>query len=229
MNSTWVNPKSPRLGPTPGRFLLLASDSFFATMSKSKSELTKPIRSTEPKRLMDDATVSVIFKLRLLIARAAQPDALQWWDDRSFVPEGMYVVERLFPRRPDLAAAQIALASARGRHIAALQTEKYALHLFDLGDEIEWELEQTRIRSEWLPSDIPHSMDEFTLMLGRLVPDGAGEQSGMRGANDTLEIELLPDRDKALPLVLAQASALALAYTTAEFGRPVFPFLRRAH
>ena len=71
-----------------------------------------------------------ILGLRLLIARAANRDSLAWWDDESLTPPGGFLLERVFPTAPALAARSLALAAAVARHEAACTGE--VLHLYHL-------------------------------------------------------------------------------------------------
>ena len=71
-----------------------------------------------------------ILGLRLLIARAANRDSLAWWDDESLTPPGGFLLERVFPTAPALAARSLALAAAVARHQAACTGE--VLHLYHL-------------------------------------------------------------------------------------------------
>lgn len=182
-------------------------------------------KTLSPRFEIDSATAHTILRLRVLIARAAQPDSLQWWQDQSLTQDGMYVVERLFARNPKWAAAHLAIASSRARHWAAIPREPNVTHLFDLGNPIEFALADFRIETEWIPNP-PASMDDFIMAIGEIVPDGAGYESGAPDTNGALEIHLLPEREHLLPILLARVSALALAYSGAERGQPIFPFLR---
>jgi hypothetical protein len=76
--------------------------------------------------------VRIILSLRLLIARAANADSLAWWDDESLTPHAGFLLERLFPRAPSLAARSLALRAALARHQAACAHHEGALHLYRL-------------------------------------------------------------------------------------------------
>ena len=65
---------------------------------------------------MTSTEAETIFRLRLLVARAAQSDSLRWWDDRSLTTEGDFVTGRLFAGRPRVAGVKISLATARVRN-----------------------------------------------------------------------------------------------------------------
>lgn len=183
---------------------------------------------SHPGRPMD-ADVKVVWRLRLIIARAAQSDSLGWWDDRSLTAEGEFLATRLFARRPRLAAAKIALAAARARHAAAIPKGS-GVHLFDLGGELEYELAGMALDEAWIPVDPIVSSDALLDALAGAIPDGVGYTIAHSGRPETLtgpiEIRPSPDVDPSVDPMVAKASALALAYGGAGLGRPVFPFLK---
>ena len=176
------------------------------------------------------AEAELIMRLRLIVVRAAQPDSLRWWDDRSLTVEGGYLTERLFSRRPRLAAAQIAMATARSRHWAAIPKTPEVVHLFDFGDDLEYELEAVALDEAWIPAEPFASLDTFFLEIGRTVPDGTGYSTSYSGRaaeyNGALEIQISIDTDPTLKPPVAQASALALAYGVGGPDRPVFSYLK---
>jgi hypothetical protein len=171
----------------------------------------------------------LIIRLRLLVARSAQSDGLSWWDDRSLTAEGLYLAERLFSRRPHLAAAKIALRTAAARHAASMPADG-AVHLYDLGEQAEHALSGVSLDEAWTPAAAPGSPEAFLDAVGALVPDGVGyltEYAGQRQLlAGPLEIRLSPEADPKLEPTVARACALALAYTEAGQGRPVYPFMK---
>jgi hypothetical protein len=180
---------------------------------------------------LTSAEAELILRLRLIVARAAQPDSLRWWNDRSLTAEGGYLAERLFARRPRLAAAKIALGAARRRHAAAVPNSSKTVHLFDLGDEAEYELSAVPLDEAWIPAT-PFTSGAMVLdAVAAIIPEGTGytrQFSGLHGTlTGPLEVQLTPDSDPTMKLVVAQASALALAHGEAGPDRPVFPYLKR--
>lgn len=169
----------------------------------------------------------MILRLRLIIARAAGDDSLHWWNDRSFTPEGMYMVERLFSTRPRLAAAKIAIETSRARHWDAIAKTPSVVHLFDLGNQIEHVLSKVELDEAWIPKEQIATIDELTTAIGVLVPDGVGNQSGMPSDTGALEVQLGFNIDYSLNPTILEAGALALAYLTATPSKPVFPYLHR--
>ena len=86
-----------------------------------------------------DTTVAIsredaqsILSLRLLVARAANKDSLSWWDDESLTSYGGFLLERIFPFAPELAARSLALRAATARHRAVGSSQEAALHLYRL-------------------------------------------------------------------------------------------------
>lgn len=177
------------------------------------------------------AEAELISRLRLIVARAAQPDSLRWWDDRSLTAEGGYLAERLFARRPRLAAAKIALGAARRRHAATVPNSPGMVHLFDLGDEAEYEVSAVALDEGWIPATAFTSGEIFLAAVAAIIPDGTGytcQFPGLRGTlSGPLEVQLSPDSDPTIKHTVAQASALALAYGEAGLDRPVFPYFKR--
>ncbi len=189
-----------------------------------------PLPSRDKLRTLTLAEAELIVRLRLLVVRAAQPDSLRWWDDRSLTVEGGYLTERLFSRRPRLAAAQIAMATARARHWAAIPKTPKAVHLFDFGDDLEYELEAVALDEAWIPAEPFATQDALLLAVGRVIPDGTGYSTSYSGQGDehtgALEIQISVDADPTLKPPVAQAAALALAYGVGGPDRPVFPYLK---
>ena len=73
-----------------------------------------------------------ILGLRLLLARAANQDSLARWDDESLTTHVGFLLERIFPMAPALAARSLALRAALARHQAACGARDKALHLYRL-------------------------------------------------------------------------------------------------
>jgi len=77
-----------------------------------------------------------ILQLRLLVARAANRDSLGWWDDESLTPPAGFLLERIFPTAPPLAARSLALAAALARHQVACPDGGRALYLYGCVSQI---------------------------------------------------------------------------------------------
>ena len=84
------------------------------------------------------------------------------------------MTERLFPIRPRLAGAKIAMATARVRHWATIPKEKGVLHLFDFGEELEAALATAPLDEAWVSVEPFATAGAFGNALRRAVPDGIG-------------------------------------------------------
>jgi hypothetical protein len=164
-----------------------------------------------------------ILGLRLLVARAANRDSLAWWDDESFTTHAGFLLERIFPMAPPLAARSLALAAALARHQAAC-TER-DLHLYRLDPDNQDKL--TLRFAPLLPIPVPEepittleTLRQHLLNLtGETVPYIIVRETGAHG----LQIEPLPCPPGVSPLA-HRARTLAWAYLEGAPGEPVFPF-----
>ena len=87
-------------------------------------------RHTSTSNLTPQETHTIL-GLRLLIARAANKDSLKWWDDESFTTHAGFLLDRIFPMAPPLAARSLSLAAAIARHRAACTEETLYLYRLD--------------------------------------------------------------------------------------------------
>lgn len=182
--------------------------------------------STRPK-LLAPTEAETILRLRLLVARAAQPDSLNWWNDRSLTPEGGYVAERLFWVRPQLTAAKIAMASGQARLWDAVQRTPDIVHLFDLGELIEHELRLFPLDEAMIPATPLLSIAQLRTDIGKLIGDQVGYQVLRRDESPAIEIRAVTEQ-VVRPLV-SWACVCALAFCEGDTGQPVFPYLRRTN
>jgi len=164
-----------------------------------------------------------ILGLRLLVARAANKDSLAWWDDESLTQHAGFLLERIFPTAPPLAARSLALAAALARHQAA-STEK-ALHLYRLDPDNQ---DKLALRfAPLLPIPVPEvpittleALRQHLLDLtGAPAPCAVVRQTETHG----LQIEPPPCLAGVSPLA-HRARTLAWAYLESAPGEPVFPF-----
>lgn len=172
----------------------------------------------------DDALL--IVALRLLVARAAAPDSLRWWDDHSLTEPAAFVLERVFPHSPPLAARRLALLAAEARHADATATFPDALHLFRLDWRGADRLALRGLSPLAAPLDLRPvpTLDEFRRRLGELAGPPPPTTPGRDGLNGGLAITIPP----APPHVndwRHRAVALAWAYTLGEPGQPVIPLI----
>lgn len=191
------------------------------------SPVTSPTPSTNYLReasslSIDDARV--ILALRLLIARAANSDSLAWWEDEALTLPGAFVLEKVFPVAPPLAARNLALHAALARHQAACPGSR-ALHLYRLDRDNQDGLALRRVSS--LSVDIAGSPITSIAALEDTVRALIGGPFRYRALRRTpsngLEIEIPPPPTGVSPL-LHRARSLAWAYLEGAPRAPVFPF-----
>jgi hypothetical protein len=178
--------------------------------------------------LLTQAEAETILRLRLIVARAAQTDCLHWWEDRSLTPEGDFMTTRLFFAQPRIAGAKTALGAARARHWDAIKRAPQVVHLFELGDAIEFELTPIPLEENWIPAAFPDK-EAFYAELTRLIPEGAAfnVETGTDLAPETLKIRSTPDNFQLKP-IMAEVGALALAYNGGRVNHPIFPYIQRS-
>lgn len=176
--------------------------------------------------MLDIAEKNKLLSLRLLIARAAQKDSLNWWEDDSLSPAGSYLLERLFPADPAEAGRKLALEAARTRYQAAFNGDDTALHLFrlDKTGDIEYGLQDVRLADIPIPSEPITTLDALQEKLFELIGSIPQFQVVGERANRCLEINIKNSTNKLSVLDLAQV--LAWASLEGQPGHPIFPFIR---
>lgn len=167
----------------------------------------------------------IILKLRLLMARAASKDSLAWWDDESLTPHAGFLLERLFPVAPPLAARSLALAAALARHQAACPVNGEALHLYRLDVD-----SQDKLALRFLPLlaiPVPEGPITTLKTLRQHLLELTGEPAPCTVVRETsghgLEIDV-PPCPAGVSSLVHRARTLAWAYLEGAPGEPVFPF-----
>ena len=167
----------------------------------------------------------ILLGLRLLIARAANADSLAWWDDESLTPHAGFLLERLFPRSPSLAARSLALRAASARYQAALAHHDGALHLYQLDADNRDGL-ALRFRSP-LSIPVPEApivtIDALRQHLLHLLGEAQPYAVLRRTEGHGLQIDI-PPRPPDLSPFVHRAKTLAWACLEGRPGEPVFPF-----
>lgn len=167
--------------------------------------------------------IRTILGLRLLIARAANKDSLAWWDDESLARHAGFLLERIFPMAPPLAARSLALAAASARHQAAC-TEG-ALHLYRLDPDNQDKLALRFV--PLLPIPVPEEPITTLETLRQHLLDLTGAPASYAIVRQTnahgLQIKGPPCPAGVSPLA-HRARTLAWAYLEGGPGEPVFPF-----
>jgi hypothetical protein len=169
---------------------------------------------------------ALVLALRLLIARAANKDSLDWWDDESLTSQGAFLLERIFPVAPSTAARSLALRATLLRHQAALAPEPQALHLFRLDAD-----NQDGLALRWAspaPLPVPEepigAMEALQSRLVELMGEPKPYKRLRQGRNQGLLIEI-PALPPGISAIRHRAETLAWAYLEGAHGQPVFPFL----
>jgi hypothetical protein len=166
-----------------------------------------------------------ILRLRLLLARAANKDSLAWWDDESLTPHAGFLLERIFPMAPALAARSLALSAALARHEAACAAQAGALHLYRLDADNQ---DKLALRFEpLLPIPVPDepipSTEALKQHLLGLLAEAAPYTIVRRTEAGGLQIKI-PLAPSGVSPLLHRARTLAWAYLEGAPNQPVFPF-----
>ena len=167
----------------------------------------------------------LILQLRLLVARAAGTDSLQWWEDQSFTGPGRFILDRLFPFAPPLAARSLALRAAWERHAAACPNRRDAVHLYrlDSDGQDKMALKDILLLDIPVPEEPIATMAALREQLHTLLGDLPAYRVSQRLNTGAFQVEPLPG-PAARPAMLHRAMTLATAYLEGEPGRPVFPY-----
>ena len=167
----------------------------------------------------------IILSLRLLVARAANNDSLAWWDDESLTPHAGFLLERVFPTAPTLAARNLALHAALARHQAACPANGRALHLYrlDTDNRDKLALRFASLQPIPVPDQPITTMDELSRRLLNLAGEQPAYTVVRRTDTNGLQIEVPPCPAGLCPMV-HRATTLAWAYLEGAPGHPVFPF-----
>ena len=176
--------------------------------------------------MLDLETKQTILCLRLLIARAAQKDSLNWWEDDSLTPAGSFLLERLFLADPGEAGRKLALEAARTRYQAAFNGDgAAALHLFrlDKTGEVEYGLQDVLLTNIQVPSEPITTIDTLRQKLLELTGQPLKYQIVGERTNRCLEIGLKNPTEKLS--ILDIAKTLAWASLEGNPGQPIFPYI----
>lgn len=168
-----------------------------------------------------------LLRLRTVIARAAQKDSLQWWEDESLTSQGAFLLERIFPGAPGQSGRNLALGAATMRHQAALQSLDNAIHLFRMSSANIDQLAMRALRGHFeegvtnFTSPIPDFDALRQHLLAITGKPSHYERMGALSDQNGLRIRLAkPPTD-----FVDRANALAWAYLEGDVGQPVFPHL----
>jgi hypothetical protein len=167
-----------------------------------------------------------ILRLRLLIARAANRDSLAWWDDEALTAPAGFLLERLFPVAPPLAARSLALRAALARHEGACTDIGGVLHLYRLDAD---NADGLALRDmSLLPVSYPEApittMEALREHLITLLGQPAQVKIVQRCNGGALLIAI-PPSPAGVWAPLHRARSFAWAYLEGAPGQPVFPFI----
>jgi hypothetical protein len=183
--------------------------------------------STETKEARaEQGDLHMILRLRLLIARAANRDSLAWWDDEALTAPAGFLLERLFPVAPPLAARSLALRAAFARHEGACTDIGGALHLYRLDADSADGLALRTV--PLLPVPYPEApiitTDALREHLIALLGQPVQVKSAQRRNGGALQITI-PPCPAGVWASLHRARSFAWAYLEGAPGQPVFPFV----
>ena len=172
-------------------------------------------------------SIRIILQLRLLVARAANKDSLAWWDDESLTSHAGFLLERLFPTAPTLAARSLALSAATLRHQAACANHDDTLHLYRLDLDGQDALAARSIHLLTIPlrREPIRSIEALREALSSLLGKPAPYHVLHRASDGRLQIEI-PPAPAGTSALLHRARTLAWAYLEGAPHEPVFPFCR---
>jgi len=178
-----------------------------------------------PIGIITPADAHTILSLRLLLARAANNDSLAWWDDESLTPHAGFLLERIFPTAPTLAARNLALHAALARHQAACPANSRALHLYrlDPDNRDKLALRFASLHPIPVPAQPITTMGELSQHLHDLTDARLTYTVVRRTDAGGLQIEI-PPGPAGLSRMVHRATTLAWAYLEGAPGHPVFPF-----
>ena len=165
-----------------------------------------------------------LMELRIIIARAGQNDCLRWWEDESLTPNGVYLLERIFPGAPAISGRNLALSASAARHHAALEHLGDVTHLFRISRINADQLAMRDLRYH-IFERVSHSIADLNalrqILLEIIGTEPKFEVIGTLSQNGGLQIRLSePTLD-----VGERANALAWAYLESKPGQPVFPYI----
>lgn len=176
--------------------------------------------------MINAETRTGIVTLRLLIARAAQKDSLQWWEDESLTQAGGFLVDRLFIMDAPEIARKLAIEAAATRYDMSFGDDKSKLHLFRLDQtgHVELDLQFTRFLNFDMPAEPIPTLDALREKLDALTPKRMPYTVASNGLDNQLEIRIKGYSRKTPVLDLAQT--LAWAALESPYGKPLFPYIQ---
>ncbi len=188
--------------------------------------MTQDVSTQTRESRADLGDLQTILRLRLLIARAANRDSLAWWDDEALTAPAGFLLERLFPIAPPLAARSLALRAAFARHQGACTDIRGTLHLYRLDADNADGLALRNV--PLLPVPYPEApittMDALREHLHDLLGQPTQIKIVQRRNGGALQIAI-PPCPAGVWAPLHRAKSFAWAYLEGSPGQPAFPFV----
>ncbi len=188
---------------------------------------------TLPDRKAD--VFDAILTLRLHVAAFGEQDALGWWDSYALGDVGEYALGRLFPRTARWAALELGSEAARRRQHQLLEGVPGALHLFDLGNQIEpmvearilsYKVGESHGKLSLAVQSTPRSAEDLAVALGYLVGDDAVAQAKSQTPQSASLLQLPPlSGVDVTSLALRRARTLTTAYVHSDRAKLVVPYI----
>jgi hypothetical protein len=188
--------------------------------------MTHDIEVVSRSKAIAPTDTHLILGLRLLIARAANRDSLAWWDDEALTAPAGFLLERLFPVAPPLAARSLALRAAFARHEGACTDIGGVLHLYRLDADNADGLALRNV--PLLPVPYPEApitrTDALREHLIALLGQPVQVKIVQRRNGGAMQIAI-PPCPAGVWASLHRAKSFAWAYLEGAPGQPVFPFV----
>ena len=188
--------------------------------------MTQDIEGFSRAKAPAPADAQLVLTLRLLIARAANRDSLAWWDDEALTAPAGFLLERLFPVAPPLAARSLALRAALARHEGACTDIGGVLHLYRLDADNADGLALRDV--PLLPVPYPEApiptMDALRKHLIALLGQPTQVKIIQRRNGGAFQIAI-PPCPTGVWAPLHRTKSFAWAYLEGALGQPVFPFI----
>jgi len=188
--------------------------------------MTQDVSTGTRESRADQGDLQTILRLRLLIARAANRDSLAWWDDEALTAPAGFLLERLFPVAPPLAARSLALRAAFARHEGACTDIGGALHLYrlDADNADGLALRTVPLLSVPYPEAPIITTDALREHLIALLGQPVQVKIAQRRNGGALQITI-PPCPAGVWAPLHRAKSFAWAYLEGAPGQPVLPFV----
>lgn len=179
-----------------------------------------------PSAGVEDPSIARIIAARLIIERLGETDANYWWDSQTLTEFGRARLAETVPRTTTF--AQIDLATKVGRKVEQEAIEGDAVTLFDLGPDVEAEIERDldTVDNE-VDFDFLHELDIGIEDAGWTDGLVEGAESQERNNGGSLQIGEVPlDAMKDEPIRDDVVTELILGYGSSTKHELRVPYYR---